>query len=74
MAAITCLVGLHYGHILIQVKGHKQRIILWSIFSFPLLIVGLVLVVVAKGSFALWDFRYNSSTAVAKDFVAFNYF
>nr|GMC89460.1 heparan-alpha-glucosaminide N-acetyltransferase-like isoform X1 [Ipomoea batatas]GMC89461.1 heparan-alpha-glucosaminide N-acetyltransferase-like isoform X1 [Ipomoea batatas] len=46
MAAITCHVGLHYGHILIQVKGHKQRIILWSIFSFPLLIVGLVLVVV----------------------------
>nr|GMC54913.1 heparan-alpha-glucosaminide N-acetyltransferase-like [Ipomoea batatas] len=48
MAAITCLVGLHYGHILIQVKGHKQRIIFWSIFSFPLLIVGLVLVVVGN--------------------------
>ncbi|XP_019163593.1 PREDICTED: heparan-alpha-glucosaminide N-acetyltransferase-like isoform X3 [Ipomoea nil] len=66
MAAITCLVGLHYGHILVQVKGHKQRIIFWSIFSFPLLIVGLVLVVVGIPlSKPLYTLSYMFTTAGA---------
>nr|GMD68891.1 heparan-alpha-glucosaminide N-acetyltransferase-like [Ipomoea batatas] len=66
MAAITCLVGLHYGHILVQVKGHKQRIIFWSIFSFPLLIVGLVLVVVGVPlSKPLYTLSYMFTTAGA---------
>nr|GMD60907.1 heparan-alpha-glucosaminide N-acetyltransferase-like [Ipomoea batatas] len=66
MAAITCLVGLHYGHILVQVKGHKQRIIFWSIFSFPLLIVGVVLVVVGVPlSKPLYTLSYMFTTAGA---------
>ncbi|XP_031110667.1 heparan-alpha-glucosaminide N-acetyltransferase-like [Ipomoea triloba] len=66
MAAITCLVGLHYGHILVQFKVHKQRIIFWSIFSFPLLIVGLVLVVVGVPlSKPLYTLSYMFTTAGA---------
>ncbi|XP_009622588.1 uncharacterized protein [Nicotiana tomentosiformis] len=43
MAAITCLVGLHFGHILVHVKGHMQRLIFWLVFSVILTIVGYVL-------------------------------
>ncbi|KAK3008134.1 hypothetical protein RJ639_014246, partial [Escallonia herrerae] len=43
MAAITCFLGLHYGHIIVHVKANMQRIILWSMSSFPLLISGYVL-------------------------------
>ncbi|KAL2535256.1 hypothetical protein Fot_16647 [Forsythia ovata] len=43
MAAITCLIGLHYGHILVHWKDQMQRVILWSISSLPLLISGYLL-------------------------------
>ncbi|KAL3336458.1 hypothetical protein AABB24_032283 [Solanum stoloniferum] len=43
MAAITCLVGLHFGHILVHVKDHLQRIIFWSVFSVFLTLAGYVL-------------------------------
>ncbi|KAA8549110.1 hypothetical protein F0562_000794 [Nyssa sinensis] len=43
MAAITCFVGLHYGHIIVQYKGHMQRVFLWSMTSFSLIILGYVL-------------------------------
>ncbi|KAM3231455.1 heparan-alpha-glucosaminide N-acetyltransferase isoform X1 [Capsicum annuum] len=43
MAAITCLVGLHFGHILVHVKDHMQRVIFWSIFSVFLTLAGYVL-------------------------------
>ncbi|KAB1203261.1 Heparan-alpha-glucosaminide N-acetyltransferase [Morella rubra] len=40
MAAITCFVGLHFGHVLVHFKDHMQRVLLWSMLSFPLLIAG----------------------------------
>ncbi|XP_059300977.1 uncharacterized protein LOC132053131 isoform X2 [Lycium ferocissimum] len=43
MAAITCLVGLHFGHILVHVKDHMQRVIFWSVFSVFLTLAGYVL-------------------------------
>ncbi|KAG8653253.1 heparan-alpha-glucosaminide N-acetyltransferase [Manihot esculenta] len=43
MAAITCFVGLHFGHILVHFKDHMQRLFLWSMSSFSLLISGYVL-------------------------------
>ncbi|KAM1058289.1 hypothetical protein EV2_032371 [Malus domestica] len=43
MAAVTCFVGLHFGHILLHFKDQKQRILLWSMSSFPLLIFGYAL-------------------------------
>ncbi|CAH9079066.1 unnamed protein product [Cuscuta europaea] len=66
MAAITCLVGLHYGHVLVKVKGHMQRLILWSIFSFPLLIIGFLLVVIGVPlSKPLYTLSYMFITAGA---------
>ncbi|XP_048336296.2 uncharacterized protein LOC107426274 isoform X3 [Ziziphus jujuba] len=43
MAAITCFLGLHYGHILVHCKGQMERLLLWSIFSISLLTVGYIL-------------------------------
>ncbi|GAV57017.1 DUF1624 domain-containing protein [Cephalotus follicularis] len=43
MAAATCFVGLHFGHILIHYKGHMQRIFPWSLSSFSLLISGYLM-------------------------------
>ncbi|KAG6415241.1 hypothetical protein SASPL_122647 [Salvia splendens] len=43
MAAITCLVGLHYGHILVHCKDQKQRIVIWFVSSLPLLMLGYLL-------------------------------
>ncbi|XP_030532594.2 heparan-alpha-glucosaminide N-acetyltransferase-like [Rhodamnia argentea] len=43
MAAVTCFVGLQYGHILVHVKSRGQRILFWSMFSLPLLMSGYVL-------------------------------
>ncbi|KAI6674564.1 hypothetical protein NL676_002470 [Syzygium grande] len=46
MAAVTCFVGLQYGHILVHVKSHGQRMLFWSMFSLPLLMSGYVLEIV----------------------------
>ncbi|KAK4790479.1 hypothetical protein SAY86_017783 [Trapa natans] len=43
MAVVTCLVGLHFGHIIIHFKDHKDRTSHWVIASSCLLLVGLAL-------------------------------
>ncbi|KAK6937326.1 Heparan-alpha-glucosaminide N-acetyltransferase, catalytic domain [Dillenia turbinata] len=43
MAAITCFLGLHFGHIIVHYKDYRQRVIMWSISFFPVLILGYVL-------------------------------
>ncbi|KAM5576064.1 hypothetical protein ABKV19_014805 [Rosa sericea] len=43
MAAVTCFVGLHFGHILLHFKDQNQRVLLWCMSSFPILIFGFVL-------------------------------
>jgi heparan-alpha-glucosaminide N-acetyltransferase len=43
MATVTCLVGLHYGHIIIHFKDHKKRLNQWILRSFCLLMLGLAL-------------------------------
>ncbi|KAG7533236.1 hypothetical protein ISN45_Aa08g008760 [Arabidopsis thaliana x Arabidopsis arenosa] len=43
MAIVTCVVGLHYGHIIIHFKDHKKRLNQWILRSFCLLMLGLVL-------------------------------
>ncbi|KAL8544946.1 hypothetical protein ACS0TY_005230 [Phlomoides rotata] len=43
MAAITCFIGLHYGHILVHCKDQMQRLTFWFISSLPLLILGYLL-------------------------------
>ncbi|XP_051131683.1 uncharacterized protein LOC127251822 isoform X2 [Andrographis paniculata] len=43
-AAVTCIIGLHYGHILLHVPHHKDRLIKWSTFSILSMCVGVFLV------------------------------
>ncbi|KAH0923691.1 hypothetical protein HID58_023709 [Brassica napus] len=43
MATVTCLVGLHYGHIIIHFKDHKRRLNQWILRSFCLVMLGLAL-------------------------------
>ncbi|KAJ4840145.1 hypothetical protein Tsubulata_000220 [Turnera subulata] len=43
MAIVTCLVGLHYGHIIVHFKDHRDRIRQWMIPSTCLLFLGVVL-------------------------------
>ncbi|XP_042518189.1 heparan-alpha-glucosaminide N-acetyltransferase-like isoform X1 [Macadamia integrifolia] len=45
MAAVTCFIGLHYGHIIVDFKRHTQRVFLWSMSSMLLLLSGYVMVV-----------------------------
>ncbi|KAK4401384.1 Heparan-alpha-glucosaminide N-acetyltransferase [Sesamum angolense] len=42
-AAVTCIIGLQYGHILTQLQHHKERLWNWSIFSVSLMGLGLFL-------------------------------
>ncbi|XP_004248650.1 uncharacterized protein [Solanum lycopersicum] len=42
-AAATSIIGLQYGHILVQFQDHKGRLYNWSILSLSLLVVGLFL-------------------------------
>ncbi|CAL5190985.1 unnamed protein product [Lathyrus oleraceus] len=43
MAIVTCLIGLHYGHIILHFKDHRIRIIYWMIPTSCLVVSGLVL-------------------------------
>ncbi|KAL6963699.1 heparan-alpha-glucosaminide N-acetyltransferase [Sarracenia purpurea var. burkii] len=45
-AAVTCIIGLQYGHILAKLQDHKERLYNWSIFSFSFLGLGLFLALV----------------------------
>ncbi|GAB2291932.1 hypothetical protein Dimus_026182 [Dionaea muscipula] len=42
-ATVTCIIGLHFGHILVQFQDHRERLFNWSLFSISLLIIGLFL-------------------------------
>ncbi|KAL8543321.1 hypothetical protein ACS0TY_004024 [Phlomoides rotata] len=44
-AAVTCIIGLQYGHILIQLQHHKERLWNWLIFSVSLMGLGLLLAI-----------------------------
>ncbi|XP_057966457.1 uncharacterized protein LOC131156634 [Malania oleifera] len=43
MAAVTCIIGLQYGHILAQTGDHKERLYSWSMLSVLLFFLGLLL-------------------------------
>ncbi|XP_075491021.1 uncharacterized protein LOC142529378 [Primulina tabacum] len=70
MAAITCFVGLHYGHIIVHFKGQMQRIIIWSISSLLLLMSGfLVWFLGVPFSKPLYTLSYMFITAAASGFL-----
>lgn len=43
MATVTCLVGLHFGHVIVHFKDHRVRIICWMIPTSCLVVFGLLL-------------------------------
>lgn len=70
MAAITCFVGLQFGHILGIFQAHKQRVLLWSVFSFSLLVVGYILEILGIPlSKALYTLSFMFITAGASGLV-----
>ncbi|XVF14694.1 hypothetical protein REPUB_Repub09cG0083300 [Reevesia pubescens] len=70
MAMVTCLVGLHYGHIIVHFKDHRDRIRLWLIPSSAFLILGLALDVFGmRVNKALYTFSYMCVTAGAAGFL-----
>ncbi|KAL6608249.1 hypothetical protein ACP70R_041312 [Stipagrostis hirtigluma subsp. patula] len=46
MAAVTCFVGLHFGHVLIHCKSHSHRMLLWLLASTVLIVSGFVVQVI----------------------------
>ncbi|XP_059647462.1 uncharacterized protein LOC132293836 [Cornus florida] len=44
-AAVTCIIGLQYGHVFEQLEDHKERLVKWLTFSFSFLVLGLFLVI-----------------------------
>ncbi|KAL8149125.1 hypothetical protein AgCh_006216 [Apium graveolens] len=70
MAAVTCFVGLHFGHVIVHCKGHKHRVVLWSIFAAFLLISGFVVALLGVPlSKPLYTLSYMCVTAGASGFL-----
>ncbi|KOM34858.1 hypothetical protein LR48_Vigan02g100800 [Vigna angularis] len=70
MAAITCFMGLQYGRIIVLFQDNKQRVLLWSVFSFALLLVGYILEILGIPlSKALYTLSYMFITAGASGLV-----
>ncbi|KAG6651571.1 hypothetical protein I3843_06G115400 [Carya illinoinensis] len=42
-AAVTCIFGLQYGHVLANLQDHKGRLKNWSLFSTSMFVLGLLL-------------------------------
>ncbi|KAI4336454.1 hypothetical protein L6164_014979 [Bauhinia variegata] len=66
MAIVTCLVGLHYGHIIIHFKDQRVRILHWMIPTSCLIVLGLTLDVFGMHiNKVLYTFSYTCVTAGA---------
>ncbi|KAK4724569.1 hypothetical protein R3W88_027348 [Solanum pinnatisectum] len=65
-AAATSIIGLQYGHILVQFQDHKGRLYNWSILSLSLLAVGLFLDFVGMPlNKSLYTISYMLATSAA---------
>ncbi|XP_042502355.1 heparan-alpha-glucosaminide N-acetyltransferase-like [Macadamia integrifolia] len=74
MAIVTCLIGLHYGHVIVHFRGHKERILNWTIPAVSLLVIGIVLDCLGiHGNKNLYSFSYmcNTTSAAGVLFIAF---
>ncbi|XP_043713982.1 heparan-alpha-glucosaminide N-acetyltransferase-like [Telopea speciosissima] len=66
MAIVTCLIGLHYGHVIVHFKGHKERILHWMSPTIGLLLIGIVLDCLGiHGNKNLYSFSYMCITTGA---------
>ncbi|WOL13420.1 heparan-alpha-glucosaminide N-acetyltransferase-like isoform X1 [Canna indica] len=45
-AAVTCIFGLHFGHILIVSEDHKGRLMKWLLFSLSTFLLGLFMALI----------------------------
>ncbi|KAL5700478.1 heparan-alpha-glucosaminide N-acetyltransferase [Ranunculus cassubicifolius] len=43
MAIVSCMIGLHYGHVIVHFKDHKNRILHWMIPAFCLVVMAFIL-------------------------------
>ncbi|KAL5700970.1 heparan-alpha-glucosaminide N-acetyltransferase [Ranunculus cassubicifolius] len=43
MAIVSCMIGLHYGHVIVHFKDHKNRILHWMIPAFGLVVMAFIL-------------------------------
>jgi len=66
MASVTCFIGLHFGHILVNFKEHRERILNWIISSLVLILFGIFLDVLGMPlNKALYTFSYMCITSGA---------
>ncbi|TYI57848.1 hypothetical protein E1A91_D11G311300v1 [Gossypium mustelinum] len=42
-AVLSTIIGVHFGHVLVHLKGHSERLKQWIMMGFALLILGIVL-------------------------------
>ncbi|XP_062084829.1 uncharacterized protein LOC133790980 isoform X2 [Humulus lupulus] len=42
-AILSTIIGVHFGHVLVHLKGHSERLKHWAMMGFALLILGLIL-------------------------------
>ncbi|XP_024544892.1 heparan-alpha-glucosaminide N-acetyltransferase isoform X1 [Selaginella moellendorffii] len=42
-AILSCIIGIHYGHVLIHFKGHMKRVLHWTIPAAALLVLATIL-------------------------------
>ncbi|KAI3857432.1 hypothetical protein MKW92_051080 [Papaver armeniacum] len=43
MAIVTCMIGLHFGHIIVHFNDHKDRMMSWMVLAAGLVVVGFIL-------------------------------
>ncbi|XP_061958852.1 uncharacterized protein LOC133680063 [Populus nigra] len=65
-AAVTCIIGLQYGHLLAHLQDHNGRMENWTLLSFSLLVVGLLLAVIGDPvNKSLYTFSYMLITSAS---------
>ncbi|KAL0903169.1 hypothetical protein M5K25_027526 [Dendrobium thyrsiflorum] len=74
MAAMTCFVGLQFGHVMINFKSHMRRTLLWSMSSLVLLLfaflVALLGMPLSKPLYTLsYMFLTGGASGVALSFI-----
>ncbi|KAF1888860.1 hypothetical protein Lal_00036902 [Lupinus albus] len=70
MAIVTCLVGLHFGHIIVHFKDHRVRMLYWMIPTSCSVVFGLTLDLFGMHmNKVLYSFSYTCVTAGAAGFL-----
>ncbi|XP_073045818.1 uncharacterized protein [Primulina eburnea] len=65
-AAVACIIGLHYGHTLIQLQHHKEQPWNWSVYSVLLIVLRLLLAFSADESDSATYTAENSESCMPK--------